>query len=63
MTPDAKEFCALRQQVLKIDTVAAELVPQKRRAANVLTSRRRILRKFRNTPCEAFDGEVLGLLE
>jgi hypothetical protein len=35
MTPDAKELCALRQEVLKIDTVAAEIVPQKRRAANV----------------------------
>jgi hypothetical protein len=34
---------------LKIDTVAAELVLRKRRAASVLNSRRRILRKFRNT--------------
>jgi hypothetical protein len=33
----------------KIDTVAAELVPQKRRAASAHNSRRRILRKFRNT--------------
>ena len=33
----------------KIDTVAAELVPRKRRAASVLNSRRRVLRKFRNT--------------
>jgi hypothetical protein len=33
----------------KIDTVAAELVPRKRRAASVSNSLRRILRKFRNT--------------
>ena len=33
----------------KIDTVAAELVPQERRAASAHNSRRRILRKFRNT--------------
>jgi hypothetical protein len=33
----------------KIDTVAAELVPRKRRAASVSNSRRRILRKFRTT--------------
>ena len=34
----------------KIDTVAAELVPQKRRAASVHNSRRRILRKFGTLP-------------
>ena len=64
MTPDAKGvLCVAATGSKKIDTVAAELVPRKRRAASVLNSRRRILRKFRNTTWEAFDGEVLGLLE
>jgi hypothetical protein len=64
MTPDAKGvLCVAATGSKKIDTVAAELVPRKRRAASVLNSRRRILRKFRNTTWEAFDGEVLGFLE
>jgi hypothetical protein len=50
MTPDAKGvLCVAATGSKKIDTVAAELVPRKLRAASVLNSRRRILRKFRNT--------------
>jgi hypothetical protein len=50
MTPDAKGVCAVPATgSKKIDTVAAELVPRKRPAASVLNSRRRILRRFRNT--------------
>jgi hypothetical protein len=64
MTPDAKGvLCVAATGSKKIDTVAAELVPRKRRAASVLNSRRRILPKSRNTTLGAFDGEVLGLLE
>jgi hypothetical protein len=50
MTPDAKGvLCVAATGSKKIDMVAAELVPRKLRAASVLNSRRRILRKFRNT--------------
>jgi hypothetical protein len=50
MTPDTKGVLSVAATGFKkIDTVAAEPVPRKRGAASVLNSRRRILRKFRNT--------------
>jgi hypothetical protein len=61
MTPDAKGvLCVAATGSKKIDTVGAELVPRKRRAASVLNSRHRIHRKFRNTTLGGVRREVLG---
>jgi hypothetical protein len=46
----------------KIDTVAAERVRRKRRAASMSNSLRRISVSSGIPPWEAFVGEVLGLL-
>jgi hypothetical protein len=43
----------------RIDTVRPNLCLEKRRAASVLNSRRRILRKFRNTTLGSVRREVL----
>ena len=45
----------------KIDTVAAELAPRKRRAASVSNSLRRLLRKFRNTTLGGVRGGAWAL--
>jgi len=63
MTPDAKGvLCVAATGSKKIDTVGAELVPRKTPGCQRLNSRRRILRKFRNTTLGAFAGDGLKAL-